>query len=830
MVRYLAFAVTPASGACLPSGKTSRPCRLPVPRHQTVTRCVLHSNTSKEESASRPVASSNEQQTQNEVSDSPADGHPNLYTSSTVPISKLPPMLQHFVRTKRDRPDFLLLYRVGDFYETFFEDASAFSAAADIALTSKPAGRFLERVPMAGVPHFSLDDKIKILLDQGLKVAVCDQVGAVVKGGLVERRVTRIITPGTLNGDGMIEGQRNNFLACIRWIAGKGGLSVVDVSTGELELISIDSLNTLLSTLSLYTPAEVLVSDFMDDAVAKKVAKIVKVITIRREQDFAFLNARQKVKERFRSMNVVDDLLLESCGGLLSFIEETMEIEAQIPISDPIIVKTEEKLFLDDGAIRNLEIVSTIRDGKRYGSLLWAVDRTTTSMGSRTLRRMLLAPLTSVADISNRHDAVDFLLKNHDLRGELRKMLKRFSDLERISGRLSQRRCPRDLRMLAESLLRLPSLLSLLSSSCDSLPELLESLQRVIADSRLFVLGNEIDQALNDPAPIAVGPVGAEVTYRVFKEGYDKTLDHLCQLKSTQLIRELEHRERERTKLSSLKIRRIRNSGYSISIPRSVAEKLLIDDASYFAKLDYDRTLSTKLEMRFKSAELNQREEEADLASSRVVKRELELFDALREELNRLVSFIRVAGRAIAMLDVLAAFADLAIEKSYTRPKVLPFDDHKFRIVQGRHPVVEQTVDIVKGFIPNDVSLSGNDNSEQLRSSQAPDFLVLTGPNASGKSIYLRMSGLLTILSQAGSFVPAGSATISVIDRIFTRVGASDDVGKGLSTFQVEMNETATILDGATENSLILLDEVGCSFKFQNCHKCGPNFFSYQLH
>lgn len=721
----------------------------------------------------------------------------------------LTPMMRHYADLKDHYPHAILVYRVGDFYETFFQDALIVSRELEIVLTSKDGGKEVGRVPLSGIPHHALDRYSALLVEKGYAIAVCDQVEDPSEAqGLVRREITRVITPGTILEEGMLNAKRNNFLAAIVIAGNHWGLAYADISTGEFLTTQSTGFDQLSSELIRLQPAEVLIPTNAPDlgGLLRPGEKSPHVptplptqfcYTLRSQTPFSQAEARQRLLERFKVRSLEGmgcehlPLAVRAAGGLLEYIESTSERNVldttkskipevtQVPLQPICTYTITEYLTLDPQTRRNLEITQTVRDGTFHGSLLWAVDRTETPMGSRALRRWLLQPLLDITEIETRQDTIEELIKDGVLREDLKQMLHQIYDLERLAGRAgSGTATPRDLVHIGESLSKLPELARLVARANSPHLRALQTVPPVLEQ-----LGQTLLKHLVERPPIAV------------KEGgliRSDTVDQLDQMRSQaaedeKWLAELEKNERDRTGIQTLKVGYNKAFGYYISISRAKAGQ---------PPEGYERKQTLTNEERFTTNELRLRENRIMNARREISELEYEIFAGLRSQVGEHAELIRKVAHAVAAVDALTGLAELAVFKNFCRPKFSP--GREISIVEGRHPVVEQSIP-AGFFVPNSAELG----------SPAPDLIVLTGPNASGKSCYLRQIGLIQLLAQTGSFVPAESACLGICDRIFTRVGAVDDLATGQSTFMVEMNETANILNHATERSLVLLDEIG---------------------
>jgi DNA mismatch repair protein MutS len=722
--------------------------------------------------------------------------------------SKLTPMYQHYVEVKQQYPNALLLYRVGDFFECFFEDAVTISQELELVLTSKEGGREIGRVAMTGVPHHALERYSRLLVEKGYAVAICDQVedsaDAAAEGRMVERQITKLLTPGTLTDEGMLQARKNNFLAAVVIAQDHWGLAYADISTGEFFTTQSSNLSSLTGELLRLHPSEVLIPTNAPDLntllrPGEKSDYLAHWLpdcfcySLRSQIPFTINEAKPRLLNTFRVRSLEGmgceqlTLAIRAAGGLLEYIEDTQKAY-QVPLQPLKTYSLAEFLILDHQTRRNLEITQTVRDGSFYGSLLWALDRTTTAMGGRSLRRWLLQPLIEEKGIAARQDSIEELINYPSLRQDLRQLLRNIYDLERISGRVGAGTAnARDLLALAESLVRLTDLAEL--ARLGNSPYL-KSLQKVPPD--LEALGKKVIAHLVETPPIHLKDGG------VIRDGVNPQLDEMRKLLEgdQQWLANLEITERQRTGVVNLKVGYNKTFGYYLSLPRSKAEQ---------APTDYLRKQTLTNEERYITPELKERETRILTAKDDLIKLEYEIFAELRTEVAEKAQEIRNIAKAVAAVDVLAALAEIAVYQGYCRPVI---DNSRIiDIKDGRHPVVEQSLG-AGFFVPNSTQM-GYDKDAEESSKNYPDLIILTGPNASGKSCYLRQVGLIQLMAQIGSFVPAQKATLGICDRIFTRVGAVDDLATGQSTFMVEMNETANILNHATPKSLILLDEIG---------------------
>lgn len=714
----------------------------------------------------------------------------------------LTPMMQHYAGLKDQYPQALLLYRVGDFYECFFQDACTVARELELVLTSKEGGKEVGRVPMAGVPHHALDRYCRLLVARGFAIALCDQVeDPATAQGLVRREVTRILTPGTVLDEGMLSARHNNFLAAVVLAGDHWGLAYADISTGEFLTTQASSHGQLVQELMRLQPSEVLYPTQAPDLPqllqpGQKLDTLPACLpcefcyTLRSPTAFTLPEAQQRLLTTFRLRSLEGlgcqhlPLAVRAAGGLLEYLEETQK-QSQSPLQGLCTYTISEYLILDHQTRRNLEITQTVRDGTFQGSLLWALDRTATAMGGRALRRWILQPLLNIAAIAARQDTIQELRAQPSLRQDLQKLLRQIYDLERLAGRAGAGTATaRDLVALADSLERLSAFCPLVITAKTPY---LRALQSIPAE--LDVLRQTLLSHLVETPPLSLSEGG------LIRSGVNTELDSLRQQieQDQQWIANLEASERQRTGIATLKVGFNKTFGYYISISRAKAQQ---------APDNYIRKQTLTNEERYVTPDLKTTEIRLLNTQASLAQIEYEIFSALRTEVGDQAGLIRQVAAQVAAVDVLVSLAEVAEAQGYQRPNLV--DNRRIQIQAGRHPVVEQTLP-AGFFVPNDTVLGNLDSETVCR----PDLVVLTGPNASGKSCYLRQIGLIQLMAQVGSFVPAAAATLGVCDRIFTRVGAVDDLATGQSTFMVEMNETANILNHATPASLVLLDEIG---------------------
>jgi DNA mismatch repair protein MutS len=692
-------------------------------------------------------------------------------------------MLKHWREVKAQHPHTILFYRVGDFYEMFHEDAQLAAKVLEITLTSRGDG-----VPLAGVPVKAAADYLRQLVDAGHRVAICDQVeDPRLARGLVRREVVETVTPGAMLQEGWLAGGKNNFLVALSGGDDRVGLAAIDLSTGEFVLETLDAAG-VAEALGRLGPAEIVVPGdaalAADDGVLR---------TARERWEFDPELARTELARRFAlatldglGVGLDDDPALGAAGALLRYLTELQP--AGLPhLTRPVVRRSDAFLWLDEMTRRNLELVEPLQAGARGCTLLETIDATVTPMGCRLLRQWLLSPLRDPAAIDYRLDAVEVAVRDGRGRARLREALDGVRDVERLAGRAAAGRAtPRELGALRDSFLRLPDVSEALSAlAASSLPR--GGRAAALADAvdeldLLADLAGELSRGLEERPPAALGDGG------VIRQGYDAELDELRSLRDggRQYIATLQQRERERTGIPSLKVGFNKVFGYYLEITNAHAAKV---------PADYERRQTLASAERYVTPELKDYEARVLGAEERMAVREAELFGALRAAIGQAIARIQRTARVLARLDVWTTLADRAVTGRYVRPEVHEGFDLVLR--ESRHPVIERMM-AREAFIPNDA-----------RFTEAERVALVTGPNMAGKSTILRQIGLCVVLAQMGAFVPAAEASVGVVDRLFTRVGASDNLARGQSTFMVEMSETSAILHNAGRRSLVLLDEIG---------------------
>lgn len=681
----------------------------------------------------------------------------------------LTPMMRQYLEIKEKYKDCILLFRLGDFYETFFEDARVISEELQLVLTSRNGH------PMAGVPYHALDQYVKKLISAGYKVAICDQVeDPATAKGLVKREVTRVITPGTLIEDDLLSSEENNFIAAVSEEKGVFPFVIADISTGDVAVTSCESLSDLKDVLYRTAPSQLIMNEKLKPLKKEITGELSNVfLEFLEEWHFAYSSSVEYVK-RFYELASIDALEISSAeiivlGALFKYIEMT-QFKPLKHLSLPRVLRRSGYMYLDASTIENLSILPS----ERRGSLYQTLKATVTSMGGRKLKEWLLNPLKDLGKIERRLDIVEAFYSDPLLLEELREYLRQAFDIERISSRLATGRAiPRDLQALRTTLQVLPLIKELLYSN--------DVLSVIAEDIELF----EEERKLLEPS-ISDEPAAAPGEGKVIRRGYSEELDELMDLleHSQDKMKEFELRERQKTGINNLKVKYNKVFGYFIEVSKGQVSR--VPD-------DYIRKQTLVNSERYITPELKEFEDKVLSASERVAVLERALYEDICQKLSNSVQRFRKAGGLLAELDVLQSFATVAKKCGYTRPVFS--SNHTSYVEAARHPVVEH---YVKDFVPNDIQFD-----------EKHSFYILTGPNMSGKSTYIRQVALISLMAQVGSFVPAKRAILPVYDRIFTRIGARDDVAGGKSTFLVEMMETATILSQATEDSLVVLDEVG---------------------
>jgi DNA mismatch repair protein MutS len=702
-------------------------------------------------------------------------------------MATVTPMMQQYLDIKEQYKDCILFFRLGDFYEMFFSDAEIASRELEITLTGKDCG-LDERAPMCGVPFHSADGYVARLISKGFKVAICEQVeDASVAKGLVKRDVIKVVTPGTVTDIAMLDDRKNNYLMSICKNGNFYGIAAVDITTGEFNATRITWGNTkgkLLDEIAKYLPSELVVnSEFNKDSEFLDQLNLRFNIYITELEDslFEYTSSNDILKSHFTDfqVNLTEyDISVNASGALLRYLVTTQKVSLS-HIQNYNSYNIDEYMVLDAATRRNLELTETMREKSKRGSLLWVLDKTMTSMGGRLIRKWIEQPLVNIGDIKLRLNAVDEFKNKFMARVETRELLKRVYDIERLMGKivLGNVNC-RDLIALKNSINQIPYIKDILKDFEAPYNKYCFEQLDCLDDVR-----NLIEASIIDEPPITIKEGG------IIKDGYNDEVDKL-RTASTQgkdWIAAIEAAEREKTGIKNLKVGFNKVFGYFIEVTKS-----------YFSLVpaEYIRKQTLANCERYITPELKEIEETILGAEEKIVQLEYNIFLEIKEAIAAQITRIKLTAKALAELDALASLAEVADRENYCMPEVS--DDDEIQIVDGRHPVVEKMVD-KSSFVPNDTVL----DMEEDR------LAIITGPNMAGKSTYMRQTALIVLMAQIGSFVPATTAKIGLVDRIFTRVGASDDLASGQSTFMVEMSEVANILRNATKNSLLILDEIG---------------------
>ena len=704
-----------------------------------------------------------------------------------IQTEKLTPMMQQYMETKNQYKDCILFYRLGDFYEMFFDDALCVTKELELTLTGKSCG-LDERAPMCGVPFHSAESYINRLVERGYKVAICEQVEDPKSAkGLVKREVIRVVTPGTNSFTSSLDETRNNYLMGIVSIEGKFGISVVDVTTGEYLMTEVDSVSKLLDEINKFTPSEIICNDtfYISGVDMNDLSSRLGIVISPLDPSYFDKDSCQRALCRHFKVSTLEGLGFKeyaigtiAAGSIMQYLEETQKCSLA-HISHLLPYHTGKYMLLDRNTRRNLELVETLREKQKRGSLLWVLDKTKTAMGARKLRSSLEQPLIDKETILQRYDAIDELNQDVITREELREYLNPVYDLERLLSKISYKTVnPRDMIALESSLSMLPHIRLLCSNfKSDLFQDFTQNLDPLEDVYQL------IHSAIVEEPPISVREGG------IFKNGFNEEIDHLRNAKTEgkNWLADLETTEKEQTGIKNLRIKYNKVFGYYLEVTKSFVNQV---PDTWIRK----QTLTNA--ERYTTPELKEMEDTILGAEDRLYNLEYAVFCQLREEIFQQMDRIQQTASVIASIDMIASLAYVAEHNHYVRPKL----NNKgiLRIKDGRHPVIEQMI-AHDMFIPNDTFL--DEDSHRL--------VIITGPNMAGKSTYMRQTALIVLMAQLGSFVPANQADISLVDRIFTRVGASDDLASGQSTFMVEMTEVANILHNATKNSLIILDEIG---------------------
>lgn len=705
--------------------------------------------------------------------------------------TELSPMMQNYLDTKKEYQDCILFYRLGDFYEMFYEDAILASRELEITLTGRACGAE-EKAPMCGVPYHAVDTYLSRLIAKGYKVAICEQLeDPKTTKGIVKRDVIRVVTPGTVTENNMLEEKKNNYMMSILKSGIYYGISICDITTGDFYATQIkfpeNNFEKLLDEYARFTPTELVINPAM--AASKKEVEMMKdrslaFVTVREdsifEENAEKINSQYKVMDNSGNEKVLEneDLLISATNGILNYIEETQKMKLE-HMNTLKVYDVQKYMSLDISARRNLELTERMRDKSKKGTLMWVLDRTSTSMGGRLLKRWIHDPLLAIDEIKARNTAVGELKDNLMLRGDIAENLNKVYDIERLAGKISYGNAnARDLISLKNSISHMPDLKQILkNTNCELLQKAYNDLDELVDIAKL------IEDAIVEEPPISLKEGG------LIKMGYNKEIDEYksASVEGKQWILNLEVKEREATKIKNLKIGYTKVFGYYIEVTKSFLSQV---PKNYIRK----QTLTNA--ERFITQELKDMEDKILGAEEKAIQQEYNAFVEIRNEIANNIERIQQTASVIANVDVLTSLAIVAEDYNYVCPEM--DESGVLEIENGRHPVVEKMLDN-GGFVQNDTKLNLQENR----------IAMITGPNMAGKSTYMRQVALICLMAQIGSFVPAEKAHLGVIDKIFTRVGASDDLSMGQSTFMVEMAEVANILKDATRNSLIILDEIG---------------------
>ena len=708
-------------------------------------------------------------------------------------MAEFSPMMQHYLETKKQYKDCVLFYRLGDFYEMFFEDAEIVSRELELTLTGKDCGQE-QRAPMSGIPYHAAEGYIAKLIEKGYKVAICEQMeDPKLAKGMVKREVVRVVTPGTVIESNLLDEKKNNYIMAIYKSGLYFGISVCDISTGEFsatQIVEHNNFARLLDEISRYSPAEIIVSKMMFNSKTEleKIQERFKTYISQESEEsfdgeFELLSGMYNIvddkNEKIKEKELVEKkLAIYAINALLKYLEDTQKTGLD-HINTIKIYNTTRYMALDINARRNLELTEKMRDKSKKGTLLWVLDKTSTSMGGRMLRRWLNDPLVDRKEINERLDAVEELKDSIILRGDIIEALKKVYDIKRLAGKIAYGNANgRDLISLKSSVKQLPDIKHVLAGAGS---KLLKGIYNEL--DTLDDVYEIIEKSIVDEPPIGVKDGG------IIKIGYDPEIDKLklATTEGKKWLVELENKEKEQTGIKNLKIGYNKVFGYFIEVTKS---NISMVPERYIRK----QTLTNA--ERYITEELKQLENQILGAEEKVITLEYNAFTEVRERIEKQIQRLQKTATLISVLDVVSSFAIVAEDMGYVKPIV--DNEGIIDIKEGRHPVIEKMIS-TSNFVPNDTYLDKNSNR----------LAIITGPNMAGKSTYMRQVALITLMAQVGSFVPASYAKIGIVDKIFTRVGASDDLSMGQSTFMVEMMEVATILKEATNESLVILDEIG---------------------
>lgn len=696
----------------------------------------------------------------------------------------LTPMMQQYLEVKEDCKDCILFFRLGDFYEMFFEDAETASKELELVLTGRECG-LEKRAPMCGIPFHAANSYISRLVNKGYKIAICEQLeDPSASKGIVRRGIVKVFTPGTYTDSSFLEENKNNYIMSLFLDKEKNmtALAFADVSTGDFNCTETPfDLSVILDEISKYSPREILIQQNLDEDILNNIKERIGVTFSKLTEDFFSTKTKEILIKQFKNVKADEysDILIKCCGGLLKYVIESQKTSLN-HINDLKYYNIVDYLSVDSNSRRNLELTENLKEKSKKGSLLWVMDKTNTAMGGRQLRKWIEQPLVDKNLIQNRLDAVEEILNNISLHEDLKDALKDIYDIERLAGKISSKSVnAKELLSLKNSIEKIPHVKSILGSFHSGL--MIDMYQMLDELQDIYKL---LDSAILENPSISVKEGN------IIKESYSKEVDEyrIAKAHGKEWIASLESSEREITGIKSLKVGYNKVFGYYIEITKTNLSS--VPEGRYIRK----QTLANA--ERFITPALKEMEDKILGAEEKLINLEYEIFVQIREEVEKHVDRMQQTAKIIAELDCLSSLAVVALENNYCKPELTNSED--IYIEQGRHPVVEKIIP-TGDFVSNDININTSD--EQL--------LIITGPNMAGKSTYMRQVALIVIMAQIGSFVPAKQAKISICDKIFTRIGASDDLASGKSTFMVEMWEVSNILKNATNKSLILLDEVG---------------------
>ncbi len=702
---------------------------------------------------------------------------------------KLSPMMSFYLDLKENYKDAIVLFRLGDFYEMFFDDAIKASRILDITLTGRDCG-LEKRAPMCGVPYHAVDSYIAKLIAAGEKVAICEQLSdPKTTKGMVDRDVIRVITPGTVIEDNILDEKKNNYIASIYIDNNCAAIAWADVSTGEFNCFELSSNKVLIEDMLVtINPAEIITNSVSFPIVSEipsiRMGRLPKPYNYI-DSAYNYGNAYKKLLDSFKTQSLQifecegNKPIVSVAGSLMEYISDTQK-RALCHINGLKLIKNNNFMFLDTATRRNLEITQNSRDSKRYGSLLWVIDKTKTSMGARMLRNWMDQPLINSKKINARLDGVESLINNNPLRTELVESLKQIKDIERIVSKVAYKSVnPKELRTLGESLAILPQIKAVLKTENSAI---------------LTKIYNNIDE-MRDVSELLLKAIKSDCKTLIregdfIADGFNADLDNLRNARANgrEILAKIEAEEKASTGIKNLKVGYNKVFGYYIEVTNSAKEKV---------PYRYVRKQTLANAERYITEELKQVEDMVLGADEKALALELKIFDEIIAVIKENTSVLKITANAVAQLDTLISFAEVSLENNYCKP-IISTDLDSISIIKGRHPVVEKIIGLNQ-FVPNDFIIDKKENRT----------MIITGPNMAGKSTYMRSVAIITLLAHIGCFVPAESAEIEVTDRIFTRIGASDDLVFGQSTFMMEMTEVATILKNATDKSLLILDEIG---------------------